>query len=173
MRHAVDDVVDRELVRFVGRSRVVQVLARPLDVVADVDVVVDYDRQRRRGSLLFVDAEELAHQPLLPEPAGIGHLERIDPEKSVENRMREVQALDPRIGQRRAASRLRNVPLVRKMKIVDDEEPALAQVVAEARTSARWETSSPARKDRRSGTSAAPGRRRCGRCSRSHSVAAP
>ena len=91
----------------------------------------------RRGIVVFVDAEELAHQALLAKPAGIGHLERLDLEERVEDRMRD----DPG-GRSGASGSTRRIAASNtfhsfgKWKSSDDEEPALGEVLAEALTSA-------------------------------------
>src|SRR5262245_21369155 len=132
MREPVHQVVHAELERLVSRIDRVPALAGMLHVVADVHVVVDDDHQALRLVVAFVDAVELAHQSLLAETARIRYVERLDREEAVEDRMRRVEPIDPRVGQHAPHRALEHGPLVVEMEVVDDQEPALCEILAKA-----------------------------------------
>src|SRR5207248_10125367 len=130
MRHAVDEVIDAELVRFVRLIDRAKAGARPLPELRHVGVVVDDDLQ----ALVRVVVLEHAPEDRLAGVVGLRHVGRVvDLEERVENRMGRLHVIKAHAGKHSTHIRLERLPpgaaeVARPLEIVDDEEPAFLQV---------------------------------------------
>ncbi len=89
-------------------------------------------RQRAVRVVVSVDPVELAHQALFAETARVRNLERLDLEERVEDRVREIQPLHDATRKDAVHCGLEHRPLVLEVEVVDDEEPALVEIVPQA-----------------------------------------
>src|SRR4051812_3986825 len=127
--HAVDDVVDAQLVGLVAEvdGRVVGV--RPFPVLAHILVVVRDDHESLAGVVVLEDADVVR-----PRPAEVRVREGarvVDPEEGVEDRMIVVD-VEKAAARQHLLHLLREVRPVRPHEVVEDEEAALEQVGAQS-----------------------------------------
>ena len=134
MGEAVEDVVHAELEASAGEvDRIPTVgLIRPFPVVADVVVVVDDDHQSLRGVVVLEDAVE---QGVEVGQGGMREVEVFDPEEDLEHRMAGVE-LDQSSFRQHLGDLALEVAKIAAVQthvgeVVDDQEAALQQVLAE------------------------------------------
>src|SRR5262249_25328763 len=125
--HPVNDVVHAELVRFVRLVDRFESRVRPLPVLRDVGVVVDHHHDPLRRIVVLVDRPEYRRRRIVI----LRHVERLDFEKRVEDRVVDVEVVDSRLRQHAEHLRLEVAP-VRHPEVVDDHEAALLQKGAQA-----------------------------------------
>src|SRR5439155_293343 len=125
MCHAVDDVVNAELIRFVGFVDRLESRVRPFPVFRDVGVVVHHhhhplirivaleDRPERRCAAIVILRDDV---------------ETVDLEEGVENRLRCVELDEPPFRQHALYLLLEIVPVVAAAEVVEDHEATLQQV---------------------------------------------
>src|SRR3954453_9618490 len=125
--HTVNDVVHAELIRLVRFVDRFQAGVGPLPELRDVGVVIDHHQDPPGRVVVLVNGPEDRWRRIVV----LRHVERLDFEERVKDRVRQIHVEDPRLRQDARDLRL-EIPPVLKAEVVDDDEAALLQVGPQA-----------------------------------------
>ena len=125
VRQRIHHVVHAELVCLVRQVDRVPARIRELPVLPDVVVEVHDRHETPRRIVILEDSPELHRRAVRAR-----HLQRLDLEERLEDRMGQLHGKRPRIGQHALELRLEVAPVVAP-EVVENDEPALEHIVAE------------------------------------------